>query len=154
MNQTKDTNQQKFISYSQIGIVNILEMSILSKELVSQRSNSLRPECSPQGFSVHGISQARILEWVAVSFSRGSSRPRDQIRVFSLKVDSLPYRPPGKPQSEDCSPGDSISDSSERLHHLIQKIYKFNATLFKIPRVYFIELEQIILKVVANHKRS
>ena len=129
-------------------------MSILSKELVSQRSNSLRPECSPQGFSVHGISQARILEWVAVSFSRGSSRPRDQIRVFSLKVDSLPYRPPGKPQSEDCSPGDSISDSSERLLHLIQKIYKFNATLFKIPRVYFIELEQIILKVVANHKRS
>ena len=33
---------------------------------------------SPQSFSVHGISQARILEWVAISFSRGSSRPRDQ----------------------------------------------------------------------------
>ena len=28
-------------------------------------------------FSVHGISQARILEWVAISFSRGSSHPRD-----------------------------------------------------------------------------
>ena len=33
------------------------------------------------GFSVHGISQARILEWVASSFSRGSSRPRDQTQV-------------------------------------------------------------------------
>ena len=30
--------------------------------------------CSPPGSSVHGISQARILEWVAISFSRGSSR--------------------------------------------------------------------------------
>ena len=32
---------------------------------------------SPPGFSVHGISQARILEWVAIALSRGSSRPRD-----------------------------------------------------------------------------
>ena len=34
-------------------------------------------DCSPPGPSVHGISQARILEWVAISFSRGSSWPRD-----------------------------------------------------------------------------
>ena len=34
-------------------------------------------DCSLPGSSVHGISQARILEWVAVSFSRGSSQPRD-----------------------------------------------------------------------------
>ena len=33
--------------------------------------------CSPPGSSVHGILQARILEWVAISFSRGSSQPRD-----------------------------------------------------------------------------
>ena len=33
--------------------------------------------CSPPGSSVHGIFQARILEWVAISFSRGSSRPSD-----------------------------------------------------------------------------
>ena len=38
-------------------------------------------DCSPPGSSVHGIFQARILEWVAISFSRGSSRPRDQTRV-------------------------------------------------------------------------
>ena len=34
-------------------------------------------DCSPPGFSVHGILQARILEWVAIPFSRGSSQPRD-----------------------------------------------------------------------------
>ena len=35
-------------------------------------------------FSIHGILQARILEWVAISFSRGSSRPRDWTRVSRL----------------------------------------------------------------------
>ena len=40
-------------------------------------------DCSPPGSSVHGISQARILEWVAISFSRGSSRPRDWAHVSS-----------------------------------------------------------------------
>src|SRR5574337_646594 len=33
--------------------------------------------CNPPGSSVHGISQVRILEWVAISFSRGASQPRD-----------------------------------------------------------------------------
>ena len=38
-------------------------------------------DCSLPGSSVHGISQARILEWVAISFSRGSSKPRDQTHI-------------------------------------------------------------------------
>ena len=38
-------------------------------------------DCSLPGSSVPGILQARILEWVAISFSRGSSRPRDQTQV-------------------------------------------------------------------------
>ena len=45
-------------------------------------SDSLRPvDYSPPGSSVHGILQARILEWVAISFSRGSSQPRDRTKV-------------------------------------------------------------------------
>ena len=40
--------------------------------------------CSLPGSSVHGISQARILEWVVISFSKGSSRPRDWTCVFCL----------------------------------------------------------------------
>jgi len=39
---------------------------------------------SPPGSSVHGILQARILEWVAILFSRESSQPRDQIQVFCI----------------------------------------------------------------------
>ena len=37
---------------------------------------------SPQGSSVHGIPQARILQWVTMPSSRGSSQPRDQAHVF------------------------------------------------------------------------
>ena len=50
-------------------------------------------DCSLPGPSVHGILQASILEWVAISFSRGSSRPRDQTHVsyksLALQADSL-----------------------------------------------------------------
>ena len=38
-------------------------------------------DCSPPGSSVHGILKARILEWVAIPFSRGSSKPRNQTHV-------------------------------------------------------------------------
>ena len=38
-------------------------------------------DCSPPGSSVHGILQGRILEWVAIPFSRGSSQPRDLTQV-------------------------------------------------------------------------
>ena len=41
-------------------------------------------DCSPPGSSVHGILQARVLEWIAISFSRESSRPRDQTRVSRI----------------------------------------------------------------------
>ena len=48
-------------------------------------------DCSPPGSSVHGILQARILEWVAISFSRGSSWLRDQIRVSCIGRQMLYY---------------------------------------------------------------
>ena len=41
-------------------------------------------DCSPPGFSVHGILQARILEWVAIPFSRGSFQPRDRTQVSCI----------------------------------------------------------------------
>ena len=41
-------------------------------------------DCSLPGSSVHGILQARVLEWVAISFSRGSSRPRDRTGVSRI----------------------------------------------------------------------
>ena len=41
-------------------------------------------DCSPPSSSIHGIFQARIVEWVAISFSRGSSPPRDRTQVSSI----------------------------------------------------------------------
>ena len=41
-------------------------------------------DCSLPGSSVHGIFQSRVLEWIAISFSRGSSRPRNQTRVSCI----------------------------------------------------------------------
>ena len=55
-------------------------------------------DCSPPGFSVHGIPLARILEWVAIPFSRGL--PNLEIDPWSpaLQADSLPSDPPEKPE--------------------------------------------------------
>ena len=50
-------------------------------------------------YTVHGILQARILEWVAISFSRESSQPRDRTQIPPLQVDFLPAEPQGKPKN-------------------------------------------------------
>ena len=48
----------------------------------SSHTDSLQPhDCSPPGSSVHGIFQARILKWVVMPSSRGSSQPKDQTQV-------------------------------------------------------------------------
>ena len=53
-------------------------------------------DCSPPGFSLHRILQARILEWVAIPFSRGSSRPGMEPESPELQADSLTSEPPEK----------------------------------------------------------
>ena len=47
-------------------------------------SNSLLPNSSPPSSSVHEISQSRMLEWVAISFSKGSSQLRDRIPISCI----------------------------------------------------------------------
>ena len=58
-------------------------------------------DCNPPHSSIHGILQARILEWVAISFSRGSSQPRRRTQVyciagrcFNLWASPLPWHVP------------------------------------------------------------
>ena len=51
--------------------------------------------CDPMDYTVHGILQARILEWIAFPSSRGSS----QARSPALQADSLPAEPQGKPKN-------------------------------------------------------
>ena len=79
----------------------LLKMRLLYRSLVCVNC-SLRPmDCSPPGFPVHGILQARLLEWVAILFSRGSFWPRDwtlYCRSPVLQTDSLASEPPEKPK--------------------------------------------------------
>ena len=66
---------------------------------------------SPPGSSAHEILQARILEWVDISFSRGSSQSRDQTQVSTLQTGSLPLSHKGRPY-DPKDVGDLISGSS------------------------------------------
>ena len=66
--------------------LNFITFAVALRLLVVQSRPTLcNPvDCSPPGSSVHGILQARILEWVAFHFSGGSSRPRDQTRISCI----------------------------------------------------------------------
>ena len=55
------------------------KVKVLVTQLCPTLSNPM--DCSPRGSSVHEILQARILEWVTMPSSKGSSRPRDQTQV-------------------------------------------------------------------------
>ena len=57
----------------------------------------------PMDYTIHGILQARILEWVAFPFSRAPSQPWDLPRSPALQVDSLPAEPLRKPKNTGVS---------------------------------------------------
>ena len=89
-------------------------------------------DCSPSGSSVHGIFQARILEWVAISYSRGSSQsviqtPISCIYCISKKI-LYPLAPPGKAcrmkhTLGSILPGEiSISSDMQMISPLRQKV--------------------------------
>ena len=77
--------QSSLVGYSPWGCkeLDVTEHSSFQFSSVAQLCPTLcNPmDCSPAGSSVHEIFQARILEWVAISFSRGSSQPRDRTWV-------------------------------------------------------------------------
>ena len=62
-------------------------------------------DCSPPGSSVHGILQARRLEWVAMPSSRGSSQPKDRTHISCsspIAGEFFTTKPPGKPPGTEC----------------------------------------------------
>ena len=73
------------------------EMFYMKKWSCSVICNSLRPQelCLP-GFSMHGIFQARVLEWVAISFSRDLPDSGIEPRSPALQADTLLSEPPVK----------------------------------------------------------
>ena len=68
----------------------------------SVASNSSQPhgQCGPPGSSVHGIIQARILEWAAIPFSRRSSWPRDRTQVSCIAGRFFTIQPPEKEKKD------------------------------------------------------
>ena len=82
----KKENQAQIYTITQINIRYILLRERKVKVLDTKLNLSLCDpmDCSPPGSSVHGILQVRILEWLAIPFSRGSSWPRDQTQVSRI----------------------------------------------------------------------
>ena len=85
-------------------IVIVLSHLVPSKKSESEVAQSCPTLCdpvdySPTGSSVHGILQARILEWIAISFSRDLPDPGIEPRSPAVEADSLPAEPPGKPKN-------------------------------------------------------
>ena len=83
--------QALFIYYLLVGLSASSLESV--KVLVTQFCLTLyNPiDCSLPGSSIYGILQARILEWIAIPFSRGSSRPRDQTWVYCCLQSSVQF---------------------------------------------------------------
>ena len=89
-------------SYQNINIsscVNMLANRIRHDVNVGKSLRRVPLFVTPMDYMVHGILQARILEWGAFPFSRGSSQPRNRPRSLVLQADSLPAELQGKPKN-------------------------------------------------------
>ena len=76
-------------------LIDLVMLSYVQVCLAAQSCSTLCDpmDCSSPGSSVHGILQAKILKWVAIPFSKGSSQPRDRTQVSCVEADSLPAEP-------------------------------------------------------------
>ena len=113
-------------------------------------------DCSPPGSSVHGILQARILEWVAISFSRGSSQPGSP----ALQADALSSEPPGKPPGTGDKRPNIIKDAP--FTHITQEIPRVWGAVRPelwmktkyLSETYFSHLNDQIYLFLINHITS
>ena len=88
------------LTYSFLSIFFIFAVIKVKVEVAQLLPTLGKPmDCSLPGFSIHGSFQARILEWVAISFSSGSSQPRDRTQVSRIAGRCFTFEPPGKPSS-------------------------------------------------------
>ena len=93
-----------------------------------------RTDCSPPGSSVHGIFQARILEWVAISFSRRSSQPRDWTRVSRIVGRCLPSEPQGKSSGMTQSSSQDLPDFLQGLQDPATSVSSLGVTPASLTR--------------------
>ena len=78
-------------------LFSLIDVSVYSQSLQSCPTLCILVDCSPPGSSVHGILQAGILEWVAMSSFRGSSQPRDRTHISCIADEFFTAESWGKP---------------------------------------------------------
>ena len=103
---------------------------------------------SPPGSSVHVIFQAGILEWVAISFSRGSSWSRDRTRVSCIADGFFTTAPPGKPFLR-LKPTKTSSNMKLADHKELQGDWQTNNHKCVLGTIWCI-LQKNNLKIVAQ----
>ena len=79
-------------------------------------------DCSLPGFSIHGIFQARVPEWVAISFSGDLSDPGIKPGSPALQAEALPSKPPGKHQDMEATCMSTDRRIDEDAVHIYNRI--------------------------------
>ena len=123
-------------------------------------SNSCDPvNCSQPGSSVHEISQARILEWVAISFSGGSSKPRDKTWVSCTKGGLLHCRKILYQLSQQGSPINTYNIKNNIIRHILfpeasevlwYKVDIIKSTFCRLKHIYTLIRKYITLKCTSD----
>ena len=90
-NPTTNFNQMNFPSVEPYSVfsfvhtlISVIHMHVICERAKAKVTRSCSTLCDPMDYTVPGILQARILEWVAFRFSRGPSQPRDQTQVSCI----------------------------------------------------------------------
>ena len=112
--------------------------SVLSQKIQEKAVQSCLTLCDPMDYTVRGILQARILEWVAILSSRRSSQPRDRTRVFHI-AGSLLVSYQGSPQ-----------DTEEQVKYTTRKQATFS--IGQITR--FLKQITVVKKKRGNQKEG
>ena len=129
--------------------------------LVTQSSLTLCDpmDCSPPGSSVHGILHARILEWVAMSSSKGSSQPRDKTQTSHIACRFFTAESQGKPKNtgvgslsllqgifptQGSNPG--LQHCRQILYHLSHHNLLRNITHHSTPNIFFYQCDECFIK--------
>ena len=95
-------------------------------------------DCSPPGSSVHGILHARVLDWVAISFSRGSSQPRDRTRGSRIAGRCFIVWATGKPLIGIIDKKKCVRYLEYTLWWFYIYIYKTTSSILTYPSPYIV----------------
>ena len=111
-------------------------------------------DCSPPGSSVHGISQTRILEWVAISFSRASSQTRDPTGISYIGGGFFTTEPLQNPPSHMWY-GPYLQHAQQNVTHLLGGDYMEKTSSYRAILELFLQFSsaQFSRSVVSNSLR-